>query len=54
MSIPWIGHNCLLDLLYVYANFVENLPENYFDFKTILTQKGRSFYDTKYIGLKYP
>ena len=21
-AIPWIGHNCVLDIMYIYANFV--------------------------------
>ena len=42
----------MLDLLYVYHNFVDNLPENYFEFKNILAQSGNSFFDTKYIAQK--
>lgn len=28
-----IGHNCFLDLMYLYQCFIGNLPENYFEFK---------------------
>lgn len=49
-----VGHNCFLDLMYLYHNFIQPLPENYFDYKKILSQSGNSFYDTKYIALHNP
>lgn len=38
MKVPFVGHNCFLDLLYLYHNFVDNLPPSYFMFKNILVQ----------------
>ncbi len=49
-----MGHNCNLDLLYIYHNLVAPLPDSYFEYKKALRESGNSFYDTKYIALKYP
>jgi hypothetical protein len=51
---PIIGHNCFLDLLYLYQGLVGRLPENYFEFKSLLKRSGNTFYDTKYIATKHP
>lgn len=53
MGKPFVGHNCLLDLMYLYHCFIANLPDNYFEFKERLRNSGNSFYDTKYIALKF-
>lgn len=39
--------------MYLYHCFIANLPENYFEFKERLRNSGNSFYDTKYIALKF-
>ena len=45
-----VGHNCLYDLLYIYSSFADNLPTEYQNFKKIVADDGRKFYDTKYIA----
>lgn len=36
---PLVGHNCYLDLLFLYNSFLENLPKKYSDFKKKLNEK---------------
>jgi len=33
-----VGHNCYLDLLFLYSHFVDYIPKNYLEFKTKLTE----------------
>ena len=33
-----VGHNCYIDLLFLYSHFVEYIPSNYFEYKTKLHQ----------------
>ena len=44
-----VGHNCLYDILFIYAAFVEKLPNDYDNFKKIVCDE-RFFYDTKYLA----
>jgi hypothetical protein len=39
--------------MYLHHCFISNLPENYFEFKERLKKSGNTFYDTKYIALKF-
>ncbi len=39
--------------MYLYHCFIANLPENYFEFKDNLRRSGNTFFDTKYIALKF-
>ena len=50
----FVGHNCTLDLLYIYHHLIAPLPDNYFAYKEALLSSGNSFYDTKYIAIKHP
>ena len=49
-KVDIIGHNCLFDLLYVYAHLIAPLPDDYFLFKKNLFDSGHKFFDTKYIA----
>jgi hypothetical protein len=53
-GLTFIGHNCFLDLMYVYNSLIDTLPDNYFDYKEVLRLSGHSFYDTKFMALHYP
>ena len=48
----FVGHNCLYDILFIYASFVEKLPVDYSNFKKIISE-GREFYDTKYLAAQF-
>ncbi|KAI4501952.1 hypothetical protein M0802_002634 [Mischocyttarus mexicanus] len=47
---PIIGHNMLLDLMFMYKLFYKPLPRRYIDFKTELNHLFPIIYDTKYIS----
>ena len=49
-KVKVVGHNSLLDLLYIYQSFVGDLPDSYFDFKTQVNKGFPYFYDTKYLS----
>ncbi|XP_015174095.1 PREDICTED: poly(A)-specific ribonuclease PARN-like domain-containing protein 1 isoform X2 [Polistes dominula] len=46
---PIIGHNILLDLMFMYKLFYKPLPKRYCDFKTEVNHLFPIIYDTKYI-----
>ena len=48
----FVGHNCLYDILFIYASFVEKLPVDYTNFKNIISEN-RQFYDTKYLATHF-
>ncbi len=45
-----VGHNCYLDLLFLYSHFVDHVPHNYHDFKSKLFELFPHIYDTKFIA----
>lgn len=49
-SAPIIGHNFLLDLLFVYHNFIGEIPESLDDFKEKIFLKFPKIFDTKLIS----
>ena len=47
---PIVGHNCYIDLLFIYNHFIEEIPKEYKEFKKILIKKFKGgIYDTKYL-----
>lgn len=48
----FIGHNCLYDILFIYEAFIDHLPTDYQNFKTVVTDGKRKFFDTKYIACR--
>ena len=48
-QLPIVGHNALLDLLYTYHQFIDELPENLSEFKEKISQAFPHVYDTKHI-----
>uniref|UniRef100_A0A7I4YY32 Poly(A)-specific ribonuclease n=1 Tax=Haemonchus contortus TaxID=6289 RepID=A0A7I4YY32_HAECO len=47
---PLIGHNCLLDLMYIYNCFEDDLPESYCMWKMRLHEKFPFVIDTKFLA----
>ena len=47
---PMIGHNCLSDIIRIYHNFINDLPQSYKDFKKVIHQVFPEVYDTKHIA----
>ncbi|XP_038668975.1 poly(A)-specific ribonuclease PNLDC1-like [Scyliorhinus canicula] len=47
---PLIGHNMLLDLMYIHDKFYRSLPESFADFKTNIHKLFPSVFDTKHIS----
>lgn len=45
-----VGHNCLLDLLYLIKQCFETIPEDFNQFKTLTHQIFPNIIDTKFIG----
>ena len=46
-EIPIIGHNCLLDYVFIYEKFIDILPDDYYTFKHKLKDYLPIIYDTK-------
>lgn len=46
---PIVGHNCFMDLLKIYHQFVDNLPLSYDEFKLRVHRAFPRVYDTKHI-----
>lgn len=53
-KLPVVGHNALLDFIYVFHQFYRPLPETLADFKMQLLELFPTIYDTKYIALRSP
>ncbi|CAD6196059.1 unnamed protein product [Caenorhabditis auriculariae] len=51
-KIPLIGHNCLLDLMYLYNYFIGNLPDDYDQFKNNLNSVFPLIIDTKLLATR--
>jgi len=49
-----VGHNCLLDILHTYRQFLNPLPDTFDEFKTILRSTFPKLMDTKLIGSTDP
>ena len=47
---PLVGHNCKLDLLYLYQTFIGPLPESYSEFKSLFNSLFPAVYDTRFIS----
>ena len=47
---PLVGHNCLSDMMRIYQNFLDDLPESYDAFKRLVHQAFPCVYDTKHIA----
>lgn len=47
--IPIVGHNCLMDFMLIYQQFVADLPESYEDAKSAIHAAFPSIYDTKFM-----
>lgn len=45
-----VGHNCLLDLMYLVSQCFEDLPADYNDFKTLVHRLFPNIIDTKFMG----
>jgi len=46
---PFVGHNCLMDLMKLYHQFGQTLPKSYARFKTEISTMFPAVYDTKHI-----
>uniref|UniRef100_A0AAV1VH37 Uncharacterized protein n=1 Tax=Peronospora matthiolae TaxID=2874970 RepID=A0AAV1VH37_9STRA len=53
-KLPVIGHNALLDFVYVFHQFYKPLPETLAEFKTQLLELFPTVYDTKHVALRSP
>ncbi|KAL4177164.1 hypothetical protein KRP22_002098 [Phytophthora ramorum] len=53
-KLPVVGHNALLDFVYVFHQFYKPLPETLADFKTQLLELFPVIYDTKHVTLRSP
>lgn len=51
---PVIGHNALLDFVYVFNQFYKPLPDTLAEFKSELTKLFPVIYDTKHVTLRSP
>ncbi|RLN54139.1 hypothetical protein BBJ28_00016041 [Nothophytophthora sp. Chile5] len=51
---PIVGHNALLDFVYVFHQFYKPLPDTLAEFKTELLELFPSIYDTKHVTLRSP
>ncbi|XP_078394073.1 poly(A)-specific ribonuclease PNLDC1-like [Cetorhinus maximus] len=47
---PLVGHNMLLDLMYIHDKFYRSLPESFVEFKTNIHKLFPSVFDTKHIS----
>jgi hypothetical protein len=47
---PLVGHNCLLDIMKIYHQFVDQLPRNYHQFKTTIYETFPISFDSKHIA----
>ena len=46
---PIVGHNLLMDILFIYEKFFESLPDSYTDFKKMVAKEFPPIYDTRHI-----
>ena len=47
---PIVGHNCYIDLLYIYSHFISEIPKDYIEFKKRMINIFQGgIYDTKYL-----
>ncbi|ETI35752.1 hypothetical protein F443_17972 [Phytophthora nicotianae P1569] len=53
-KLPVVGHNALLDFVYVFHQFYKPLPETLAEFKTQLLELFPAIYDTKHVTLRSP
>ncbi|EEY53399.1 Poly(A)-specific ribonuclease PARN-like protein [Phytophthora infestans T30-4] len=53
-KLPVVGHNALLDFVYVFHQFCKPLPETLAEFKTQLLELFPTIYDTKHVTLRSP
>lgn len=53
-KVPWIGHNCLMDLTMAYKQFVAPLPGTYEEFKAGVHRALPMIYDTKTMAELHP
>lgn len=51
---PIVGHNAMLDLLYVCQHFHQKLPDSWQNFKTMVNEFFPIVYDTKHIAQSSP
>ncbi|TYZ60766.1 hypothetical protein PybrP1_005046 [[Pythium] brassicae (nom. inval.)] len=54
IQAPVIGHNALLDFVYVFNQFYKPLPETLAEFKQELVELFPTIYDTKHVALRSP
>ncbi|XP_014667058.1 PREDICTED: poly(A)-specific ribonuclease PARN-like domain-containing protein 1 [Priapulus caudatus] len=47
---PLIGHNCMMDLMFIYEKFYRPLPDKYADFKRTLNELFPFLIDTKHVS----
>ncbi|KAI9921234.1 hypothetical protein PsorP6_000515 [Peronosclerospora sorghi] len=53
-KLPIVGHNALLDFVYLFHQFYKPLPETLAEFKTQLLELFPTIYDTKHVTLRSP
>ncbi|CAH0480311.1 unnamed protein product [Peronospora belbahrii] len=53
-KLPVVGHNALLDFVYVFHQFYKPLPETLAEFKSQLLELFPTIYDTKHVALRSP
>ncbi|UIZ20612.1 hypothetical protein KXD40_000291 [Peronospora effusa] len=53
-KLPVVGHNALLDFVYVFHQFYKPLPETLAEFKSQLLELFPTIYDTKHVTLRSP
>ncbi|CAI5728159.1 unnamed protein product [Peronospora destructor] len=53
-KLPVVGHNALLDFVYVFHQFYKPLPDTLAEFKSQLLELFPTIYDTKHVTLRSP
>ena len=48
-----VGHNCLVDILFIYNNFIETIPKDFNIFLMKLLNNFNEIYDTKFLCCYY-
>jgi poly(A)-specific ribonuclease len=48
-----IGHNCLVDILFIFNNFIETIPKDFSIFLNKLLNNFNEIYDTKFLCCNY-
>lgn len=50
-KIPIIGHNIYFDMMFIYEKLIDDLPDDFYSFKTLVNKYFPVIYDTKSIAM---